>query len=106
MNSTFKKRYTPFVALLAVGMLAATGALRANCQEDEQQVLAQMTELEQLHATFHGSPISLEMNIKAGDTIPPDRSQPRLKRTHVKSIRMRRFLAVVRSLRRAGSAAN
>lgn len=55
MNSTFKKRYTPFVALLAVGMLAATGALRANCQEDEQQVLAQMTELEQLHATFHGS---------------------------------------------------
>ena len=55
MKSTFGKRYSRFVALLAVGILAATGAVRANGQQDENEQLAQMTELEQVHATFHGA---------------------------------------------------
>ena len=55
MKSAFRKRYSRFVALLGVGMIAATGAVRANGQQDESEQLAQMTELEQLHATFHGA---------------------------------------------------
>ena len=53
MKSTFKKRYTRFVALLAVGIIAATGAARAGGGRDDDEQLAQWSELEQLHATFH-----------------------------------------------------
>ena len=53
MNSTFKKRYTRFVALLAVGIVAAIGVAHADRDDDEK--LAQMAELEQLHATFHAA---------------------------------------------------
>ena len=55
MKSKFRKRYSRLVALLAVGIIAATGAARANSSQDDDEQLAQMTELEQLHATFHGA---------------------------------------------------
>ncbi len=54
MKSTFKTRYTPFVALLAVGIIAAIGTAHADGWGDNDQ-LAQMAELEQLHATFHAA---------------------------------------------------
>ena len=49
-----KWRYTRFVALLAVGIIAI-GAAHAGGWRDDDDQLAQMTELEQLHATFHGA---------------------------------------------------
>jgi hypothetical protein len=52
MESTFKKRYTRFVALLAVGIIAAIGTARAGGWRDDDDQLAQAAELEQLHATF------------------------------------------------------
>jgi hypothetical protein len=55
MKSTFKKRYTRFVALLAVGIIAAIGAAHAGGWWDDDDQLAQVTELEQLHATFHAA---------------------------------------------------
>ena len=55
MKSTFRKRYSRLMALLAVGIMAATGAARANGWQDDDEQLAQMTELEHLHATFHGA---------------------------------------------------
>jgi hypothetical protein len=55
MTSTFKKRYTRFVALLAVGIIAAIGAAHAGDWRDDDDRLAQVTELEQLHATFHAA---------------------------------------------------
>jgi hypothetical protein len=55
MKSTLKKRYTRFVALLAVGMIAAIGAAHAGGWRDNDERLAQMTELERLHATFHAA---------------------------------------------------
>ena len=54
MKSTFRK-YSRFVALLAVGVIAATGAAHADGWRDDDEQLAQMTELEQLHATFHAA---------------------------------------------------
>ena len=55
MRSTFKKRYPRFVALVAVGIIAAIGVAHADGWWDDYEQLAQMTELEQLHATFHAS---------------------------------------------------
>ena len=56
MKSTFEKRYTRFVALLAVGILAAIGAAQAGGRWDDDDRLAQSAELEQqIHATFHAS---------------------------------------------------
>jgi hypothetical protein len=55
MKSTFKKRYTNFVALLAVGMIAAVGAAQTSGGRDDDGQLAQAAELEQLHATFHAA---------------------------------------------------
>ncbi len=55
MTLTFKKRYTRFVALLAVGFIAAIGAARAGDGRDDDEQLAQWSELEQLHATFHAA---------------------------------------------------
>jgi hypothetical protein len=55
MKSTFKKRYTRFVALLAVGIIAAIGAAHARDWRDNDDRLAQVTELERLHATFHAA---------------------------------------------------
>jgi hypothetical protein len=46
MESTFKKRYTRFVALLAVGIIAI-GAAHAGGWWDDDDQLAQVTELEQ-----------------------------------------------------------
>ncbi|MGB7167381.1 MAG: hypothetical protein WBD32_00125, partial [Acidobacteriaceae bacterium] len=54
MKSTFGK-YSRFVALLAVGVIAAIGAAHADDWQDNDDQLAQMTELEQLHATFHAA---------------------------------------------------
>ena len=60
MKLTFKKKYTRIVALLAVGIIAAIGAARADRwrddadgRRDDDDQLAQWSELEQLHATFH-----------------------------------------------------
>lgn len=57
MKSTFTKRYTRVVALLAVGMIAAMGSARAGDSDDNnrQDQLAQWAELEQLHAAFHAA---------------------------------------------------
>jgi hypothetical protein len=55
MKSTFKKRYTRFVALLTVGTIAAIGAARAGGWRDDDDRLAQSAELEQLHAAFHAA---------------------------------------------------
>jgi hypothetical protein len=55
MKSTFKKRYARFVALLAVGIIAAIGAAHAGGWWDDDDQLAQVAELEQLHATYHAA---------------------------------------------------
>ncbi len=56
MKSTFKKRYTRFVPLLAVGIIAALGAAHAGDWRDNDDQLAQVAELEQqIHATFHAA---------------------------------------------------
>ena len=57
MKSTFRKRYTRFVALLAVGTIAAIGAAHAgDWRDDDDSQLAQMAELEQQsHVTFHAA---------------------------------------------------
>jgi hypothetical protein len=56
MKSIFRNRYARLVALLAVGIIAAAGAAAqaGNWRDDDEQ-LAQMAELEQLHATFHAA---------------------------------------------------
>jgi len=54
MKSAFRK-YSRFAALLAVGVIAAVGAARADGWRDDDEQLAQMTELEQLHDTFHAA---------------------------------------------------
>ena len=53
MKSIFRKRYARFVVPLAVGMFAALGAAHADNGRDDDDQLAQWTELEQLHAAFH-----------------------------------------------------
>jgi hypothetical protein len=56
MESTFKKRYTRFVALLAVGIIAAVGTAHAGGGQTDDEQLAQVAELEQqIHATFHAA---------------------------------------------------
>jgi hypothetical protein len=55
MKSTFRKKYARLLVLLAVGIIAAVGVAHANGWQDDDEKLAQMTELEQLHATFHAS---------------------------------------------------
>src|SRR5579875_2840984 len=55
MKLTSKNRYTRFVALLAVGMIAAIGAARAGGWWDDNDQLAQSAELEKLHAAFHAA---------------------------------------------------
>jgi hypothetical protein len=55
MESTFKMKYIRFVALLAVEIIAAIGVAHADGWRDDDEQLAQMAELEQLHATFHGA---------------------------------------------------
>jgi hypothetical protein len=55
MKSTFKTRYTRFVVLLAAGIVVAIGTAHARDRQDDDDRLAQMAELEQLHATFHSA---------------------------------------------------
>ena len=60
MTSTFKKMTALFSVLLAGALLGAparaqAGQDHANNWQDQDELLAQMTELEQLHATFHAS---------------------------------------------------
>lgn len=56
MKSTFKKGYTRFVALLAVGIITALGAARAGDWRNDDDTLTQMAELEQqIHVTFHSA---------------------------------------------------
>lgn len=52
MKSRFQNRYTRFVALLAVGSIAAIGVARAGGWQDNNEQLAQSAELEKLHAVF------------------------------------------------------
>jgi hypothetical protein len=47
--------YTRFAALLAVGITWAIGAAHAGGPEDDVDRLAQVAELEHLHATFHAA---------------------------------------------------
>lgn len=60
MKSTFKKT-TALLSMLLTGALLAepavaqSGAFHSDNWRDEDKQLAQMTELEQLHATFHAS---------------------------------------------------
>jgi hypothetical protein len=56
MKLSFRNRYARLVALLAVGIVTATGAVaQADNWRDDDEQLAQMAELEQLHATFHAA---------------------------------------------------
>ena len=56
MKSAFSKRYARYVALVAGGIIAATGAAYAGGWGDEEEQLAQMAELEQqIHVTFHSA---------------------------------------------------
>lgn len=60
MKSTFKKMTAPLGmllagALLAVPAVAQLGPSRADNWRDDDEQLAQMTELEQLHAIFHAA---------------------------------------------------
>jgi hypothetical protein len=56
MKSTFKKGCARFVALLAVGIIAAIGAAHASGWRDNDDRLAQVAELEQqIHAAFHAA---------------------------------------------------
>ena len=60
MKSTFRKMTALFSVLLAGALLTAPvgaqpGAAHADNWRDEDEQLAQMTELEQLHATFHAA---------------------------------------------------
>jgi hypothetical protein len=55
MKATRKKRYARFVTLLVVGIIPAIGAAQADGWRHDDQQLAQMAELEQLHATFHAA---------------------------------------------------
>ena len=55
MKSTFKKRYSRFFALLAVGIMAAVGVGHAGNWGDIDDPLAQWAELEKLHAAFHAA---------------------------------------------------
>ena len=56
MESTFKKKYTRFVALLAGGIIAAAGAAHAGDWRHDDDQLAQVAELEQqIHVTFHAA---------------------------------------------------
>ena len=48
-------RYTCFVVLLAVGIIAAIGAAHTDGWGHDDDQLAQVAELEQLHATFHAA---------------------------------------------------
>ena len=60
MKSTFKKM-TAMLSMLLAGALftvpavAQSGSSRADNWRDDDEQLAQMTELEQLHATFHAA---------------------------------------------------
>jgi hypothetical protein len=47
--------YTRFAALLGTGIIAVIGAAHAGGSFDDVERLAQMAELEHLHATFHSS---------------------------------------------------
>jgi hypothetical protein len=47
--------YTRFSALVAVGIIAAIGAAHAGGWGDDNDRLAQVAELEKLHATFHAA---------------------------------------------------
>ncbi len=55
MKSILKKSYPRFVALLAVGIIAAIGVGHASDWRDNDERLAQITELERLHAAFHAA---------------------------------------------------
>ncbi len=60
MKSTFRKMTALFSVLLAGALLTApavaqSGASHADNWRDDDDQLAQMTELEQLHATFHAA---------------------------------------------------
>lgn len=66
MKSIFRKTYARVVVLLATGIIAATGAAQVGYPPADAELLAQMEELEQLHATFHAA-ISVE-NPVTGDS--------------------------------------
>src|ERR1700734_861397 len=55
MKSTFRNRYSPFLALVAVGIIAAVGVAHAGDWRENKDPLAQWAELERLHAAFHAA---------------------------------------------------
>jgi hypothetical protein len=55
MRNTTLATYTRFAALLTAVAAACTGTAYAGDWEHDQEKLAQMTELERLHATFHAA---------------------------------------------------
>ena len=56
MKSAFRKRYSTFVVLLVVGMMAAVGVAQAgDWRDNNDDRLAQWAELEMLHAAFHAA---------------------------------------------------
>ena len=70
MKSTFKKMTAVLSLLVAAALVTASavaqpGANHADNWRDQDDVLAQMTELEQLHATFHAA---ISVQNPAGDS--------------------------------------
>ena len=55
MKSLFGEKRARFVVPLAVGIIAVMAAAHADDWGDDDNQLAQITELEQLHATFHAA---------------------------------------------------
>jgi hypothetical protein len=68
MNSILKKRQTRFVALLAVGTLATIGAAHAGGWWEDNDRLAQLAELEKLHAAFHAAITVHDITDPMGDS--------------------------------------
>ena len=55
MKSTLKNRCTRFVAVMAVGTIAAIGVARSGDWRDGDDRLAQQAKLEKVHAAFHAA---------------------------------------------------
>src|ERR1700761_6054679 len=55
MASISRKRRARCLGLLTVGIMAVTLAARADGWRDDEEKLAQISELEQLHQTFHAA---------------------------------------------------
>jgi hypothetical protein len=66
MKSTFRSRYTSLVVIMAAGIISAIGVAHADGWRDDDDQLAQVAELEQLHATPSEAAEHAETSINTG----------------------------------------